>query len=234
MTGAPQTTQQSLFVMRTDFENVHLMLEALAESACLAIEADALPDHFSAGLAELFRRALSEFDELSDKLFSLVMQGSSQSRPNTLNDKKHDPTIWTELMGRVASIVRNVMADAGAHVPEDDFSEWSEAASDQYFSLMANHYNNLMEKLDGVRDPFEAGSLLPWVEMAIRREIGIEPDHISPSWIRDEFILDSIKKGYSTADISQALGLRQKAVERAIGRLTISDADTQKSSAAVG
>lgn len=65
------TAKPDLFLLATDFENVGFMFTALAESACLAIEADHLPDHFSTGLHELFRVALSRLDDATTQLYEV-------------------------------------------------------------------------------------------------------------------------------------------------------------------
>lgn len=55
-----------------------------------------------------------------------------------------------------------------------------------------------------------------------------EPEKVKPTAIRDRFVMEAHGDGYSSADISMALGLPQGAVLRIIGRLAGSEQERRK------
>lgn len=114
------------FELFTELEEIHLLFVSLAESACLAVEAEALPENFSAGLNELFRYALKRLGKTIDEVRPI----STKAAPD-------------------------------------------EAKAAKARSLM-----------------------------------------------RDQFILDSFSKGFSTSDIAQLFNMKRTAIDQAIARLS--------------
>jgi hypothetical protein len=97
----------------------------------------------------------------------------------------------------------------------------------------------LVAKLDGCRHLLDAGSMLPWLELKIRREVGLTtegheptkvPDELyaDPKNLRDQFIAEKINQGLSLSHISQALNVKVSAIDRVMRRLTETAATQQR------
>ncbi|MDR6667237.1 hypothetical protein [Rhizobium sp. 1399] len=130
-------------------------------------------------------------------------------------------TIWPDLFQRIGKIVDDVYADHRLSVPEPGNAN----PTSQYFHMV-------IRKLEGSRDPFEAGSLLPWIEMKIRADaakLAAQPIEANEDGsLRDRIIADNIAAGISSADIAQAMNIKRSTVERIIGRLEGRDRDSRK------
>ena len=87
----------------------------------------------------------------------------------------------------------------------------------------------MLGRLGDDRSLLEAGSLLPWLEMKIAREIApddaqaagdtAKPDQ-SPVELRDRLIADQANRGISAADLSRAFNMRKAAIKKIIARLS--------------
>lgn len=233
MTTTPAPAEQDLFLISTDFENVGFMLSALAESACLALEADLLPDHFSAGLHDLFRVALGRLDQAITQLNQAwadekasIKEGPRLTHPNTF------------VRTRISCIGINALRDAGHDINPQDVTTWDDPILLEHLSRVDRYYDDLLGKLEeeGRNDLLTIGSYLPWLEMRIRRELGVatvdlETQPISDDngqSLRDRLIAEQADAGVSISQISQAFGLKRAAVERIIGRLTAAEEDSRK------
>ncbi|MBX8801574.1 hypothetical protein HBA92_12490 [Ochrobactrum sp. MR28] len=107
------------------------------------------------------------------------------------------------------------------------------------------YYHRLLEKLDGEDDLLIVGSMFPWLEMKIRKDLGAsiseltdkealprEEGWAAPRSLRDEFIAEKLKQGFSVQYISQALNIRVSAIEKAMTKLAEKDQQSGESAAA--
>lgn len=119
--------------------------------------------------------------------------------------------MWPDLFERIGRIVADVYADHSLVVPEPGNGN----PTSQYFHIV-------IRKLEGSRDPFEAGSLLPWIEMKIRADaakLATRPRGPQEDSLRDRIIAENIAAGISTADLAQAMNIKRSTIERIAGRL---------------
>ena len=134
-------------------------------------------------------------------------------------------SIWPELFVKVRNVVIDVFRDAGRELPEGDEASWDDEGGvvREIVTMTSAYHNELLAALGGSRDAFEAGSMLPWIELRIRREVGVETEKAATNdtlSLRDRIILEKMREGVSPSDLSQALSLRRGAVDRVIARLT--------------
>lgn len=177
----------------------------------------------AAGFSYLIRRETEELGAIRKALRDLLLKTPQGHLDRAKAGMK--PAIWSELFLKVSSIVRQAMADAGRHVPEENALIWSDEDNSDAFRVSLTRYQLIIDRLAGSDDPFEAGSLLPWAELLIRKEFGslpqaISAEPVSPKSMRDQVIAEMHREGRTPSEISQALSLRQSTVLRTIDRLT--------------
>lgn len=211
-----------------DLEDVHMMLTTLVTSACLMIEDGNVTKDYAAGLSELSRGAFKRLNQARTTFVQF------RPEPETAN-KPGDPWIQAKLFWRVMDVIKSVRREAGLPVYDAD-PDWPEALYAEVTNLARSYVQRIAAKVEDWNDTLEVGSYLPWIETVIRQELlllakstplstmeglAIMKGRLSPArTIRDQFIAQAHADGFSSADISMALGLRQKAVERTIRRLT--------------
>jgi len=131
--------------------------------------------------------------------------------------------MWPDLFERIGRIVDDVYADHSLVVPEPGNGN----PTSQYFHMV-------IRKLEGSRNPFEAGSLLPWIEMKIRADaakLATQPHEPQEDGsLRDRIIAENIAAGISTADLAQAMNIKRSAIERIVGRLEGRGRENRKAS----
>jgi hypothetical protein len=195
---------------------------ALGDMAVFDMERNGDPK-VAAGFSYLIRRETEELAEIRKALRTLLLK-TPQGHLDRANASMKQ-AIWSELFLKVSGIVQQTMEDAGRYVPETNALLWSEEDSTEALKVTLTHYQLIVDRLGGSDDPFEAGSLLPWAELLIRKEFGSLPqamsaEPVSPKSMRDQFIAEKHREGRTPSEISQALSLRQSTVLRTIDRLT--------------
>ncbi|KAB2752254.1 hypothetical protein [Brucella anthropi] len=139
------------------------------------------------------------------------------------------PSFITGLAERITKMRVEAANEAGYELPEY-FSDWSEEQKGRVFYPTYDQYNELLERANGSTDLLEIGSMLPWLELKIRKEFGLSTGYemspqvaddlyADPKNLRDQFIAEKIKEGYSLAHISQSLNVKISAIEKAMQRM---------------
>ncbi|MGC4409195.1 hypothetical protein D4A92_00280 [Rhizobium rosettiformans] len=226
-TTAPSQHPTISFVVEA-LEDIHLKLTTLAASACLAIEDGDTEDNFVDGLSELFRLTL---DELRNTRLWLD-HDRPQMEPAQAIAKSDDPWIEAKVFWRVIEIIKAVRQESGLPVYDAE-EEWPVSFLSEVKTMARGYVEQVGAKAGSWDDPLEVGSYLPWIEMVIRSDLTKQTEPVtgqadnnargtqnSTREMRDQFIAQAHADGFSPADISMALGLRQTVVERTIRRLT--------------
>jgi len=174
------------------------------------------PDDFTA----LFELTANAAYRLIDRMISARLERRKLTEPYDTSLLSNQ--MWPELFERIEEIVSNVYADHGLDLPEPGYGR----PTSQYF-------HQVRRKLGASRDQFEAGSLLPWIEMKIRNDAGelaaaLESGMADSLSLRDRIIAQEAKKGVSSADLSQAFNLKRAAIDRIIARLNDGSEDQRK------
>jgi hypothetical protein len=94
-------------------------------------------------------------------------------------------------------------------------------------TVAREYADKIIERIGNEIDALEAGSLLPWAEMAIRRELGSDNGYAA-TILRDQLIAEQAAAGISPGQLSQAFNLRRDAIERIIGRLRASSSPLEQ------
>ncbi|MBT9373436.1 hypothetical protein [Rhizobium sp. CSW-27] len=178
---------------------------------------DGQPDDFTA----LFELTANAAFRLIDRMISARLERQKLNEP--YNPALIRNQLWPELFERIDDIVSTVYADHGLNLPEPGNGR----PTSQYFHMVRH-------KLGASRDQFEAGSLLPWIEMKIRRDAErvsatLEAGTSDTISLRDQIISQKAREGISPADLSQAFNLRRSAIDRIIARLTDEPTVTKRS-----
>ncbi|KGD95690.1 hypothetical protein [Rhizobium sp. YS-1r] len=174
-----------------------------------AVDSNSIP--MPEGQPDDFTAVLNLTGALAYTLIEMMITARLEKRAAEAAPADARVTIWPELFNHVERIVADVYADHGLDLPEPGHGR----PTSQY-------YHKLLRKLEGSRDPFEAGMLLPWLEIEIREDasrlaaVGIKRDDTS---LRDRLIAEQASVGISPADLSQAFSLKRAAIERIIARL---------------
>lgn len=230
--STPAFKRQSGFAQRLDasyiadkFDDLTSMLRAYGAMTNAVID---MKDAYSGtknltyGMGLLHSLIINDVEEfatyIKDGLDS-VEEGRELKRP-----------MDADLLGRIITMRVEAYHEAGRDI-SDNASEWSEDDTADVFDRAQSQHGELLAKLDGSGHLLDAGSLLPWLELKIRREVGLQtefgtptaiPDDVfaDPKNLRDQFIAEKIKEGFSLAHISQAMNVKISAIERALKRLT--------------
>lgn len=211
-----------------DLEDVHMMMTTLVTSACLIIEDGNVTKEYAAGLSELSRASFQRLQQARTTFHQF------RPKPETAI-ASGDPWIEVKLFWRVIDVIKSVRREAGLPVYDAE-PDWPEALYVEVTNLARGYVQQIADKVEDWDDALEVGSYLPWIESVIRQELSpsaksepltameglsILKGRLHPSRdMRDQFIAQAHAEGFSTADISMALGLRQMTVERTIRKLT--------------
>lgn len=200
--------------IQKDVDQVDEMLKAHGQLVAAAMETGDDFSLYSDGIHLIYRLIISRLNEVMDSVGHRIdeMHGSRfLKEPSDM-----------EVLVRVGQMVASAYADTGVDMDIENQAGWSNDVFKVYSSATRRYYTELIEQLDGDTHLLTIGSLLPWLELKIRREIvGDETDLLEPEdmSLRDTIIAEKAREGIPTAEISQALNIRKTAVERVIGRL---------------
>lgn len=250
--------QPDLLHITKDFKEIGQMFASLAESACLAFEADHLPDHFSVGMDCLFRHIMTRFEEANKALYegyefirheqellraALIQANDLEKKIEENKDgwgkhyqREDRRDVFKQLSKRLARTISDIRKE---HERE---SVAEHGRIELEITAMADHYACTIqdEMMEDRTDLLEAGSFLPWAELKIRDELAALPRKENrtleevqsarsvATMLRDRFIIDAYNDGCSLADLSIALGWNQPSVQRTIDRLTGKDQEGRK------
>ncbi|MCZ8159000.1 MAG: hypothetical protein O9256_03835 [Rhizobiaceae bacterium] len=218
-----------------ELDDVHMMLTCLGESACHALTSEGLPDNYDTGLAELFRMSLDRLRSVRQAITDHKPKSEPVEQPRrAVFERKHlpdDPWVKFKLFWRVIEVIKAVRQENGEPVYDRD-EDWPEPLRTTVMNLAESYVAKVAEKVEDWNDALEVGSYLPWVETVIRRELTNLKPTAAPTKLREQFILNAVQDGFSTADIAQALGMSRLAVDRAIYKIKrepSADAEAQAS-----
>lgn len=156
--------------------------------------------------------------------------------------------IDSDVFKRVSKMVHDAYFDLGKGPLWERDAPGNDKGSER-IGRAGHYYNLLMARLEGETHLLDVGSLFPWLELTIRRDLGQAigrqddsegdlPETLdmdvskTTKQLRDELISHAMSSGQSATDIAQALNLRRVTVERMIGRLMgETDSDGVKRSA---
>lgn len=204
------------------FADVRDMLEAFNVMACeAALDEPVVKGNFVNGMNLLHKLIMEELWELRRQVVATVEQESA--------GRELANHIDTDLWGHITRMVNEAYREAGRSAADD--AEWSEADSIEFTRRVTRLYNELVARLDGSRHLLDVGSMLPWLELKLRRELGLSTDfahpllpddiYADPSDLRAAFIVEKVKEGFSLAHISQALNIKKANIERVIRQLQV-------------
>lgn len=208
------------FIQR-DFDAAEEMLKAHGTMVAAIMETGDDLSFYANGIHLIYRLILLRMNEVIDHAGQQInaMHGSRFLKETTTD---------IELMERIGQIVADVYCDAGHDMDRTNIGNWPRDMLNIYASATSRYYRELVERAEGDNHLLTIGSLLPWLELKIRREIiGDETDAAENAGIslRDSIIADQVRQGVSPADLSQALGVRKAVIERTIGRLTAGNSE---------
>lgn len=148
----------------------------------------------------------------------------------------------TAVLMRIFDIRAQALLDAGEVTDLD--GPWPEGVGADNSKWAAIYYNALVAKAleEGPADLLTIGSYLPWLEMRIRRDLGVassgeqapsarsdeHPVNDDNQSLRNRLIAEQAEAGVSVSEISQAFGIKRATVERIIGRLTAEEEESRK------
>ncbi|MCF1470999.1 MULTISPECIES: hypothetical protein [Rhizobium/Agrobacterium group] len=201
-----------------------IMLSSLLSASGLESQAS--------GISGLFRRQLSDLDEIYKAVKSDLSKPTERTITATEKPKQSSINVQFKLYNHILNLIKSIRIEIGEPVYATH-EEWPEAIQKTIIDLAQSYVDKVLSKMDDKTNELEAGSLLPWVEPIIRRELLNEKPPAPTTMLRDNFILDSIESGYSTADIAQVLGLSRHAIDKAVYRLKrpILEANRQQATA---
>lgn len=197
------------FDLLTALEDTAAAFHALGELA--ARQLDEVDDRLSSGFSYLFRREVDELRDIHTGLHQLqralhVADWSSADMADAVaavvepaEPEGVDRSAWPEYWDMVRDTTLHVLRSAGVSFPdEDDFALWSEDHMATLDRFTAENFGHVMAMLDGSRNPFEAGGLLPWLELKFMRKFHMEP----------------------SGDLAATLAIEGSSVQRIMDRLT--------------
>ncbi|MBB4006225.1 hypothetical protein [Allorhizobium taibaishanense] len=201
-----------------------IMLSSLLSASGLESEAS--------GVAGLFRRQISDLDEIYKAVKSDLSKPTERAITATEKPRQSNVNVQFKLYNHILNLIKVIRIETGEPVYATH-EEWPEAIQKTIIGLAQSYVDKVFNKMEDKTSEMEAGSLLPWIEAIIRRELLNEKPSAPTTMLRDNFIFDSIESGYSTADIAQVLGLSRHAIDKAVYRLKrpIHGATTQQSTA---
>jgi len=169
---------------------------------------------YSKGVHLIHQLIMLRLDETAEQARELI---ETQARPRSVTQPV-DHDLFNSVQGIVAETLseRGIVASASPR-------EWTADESRIILDTTASYYRELVKELGSEASLIEAASLLPWIELRIRKALfGVEegqPDDDELVSLRDRLIAEQSKGGVSPAELSQAFNIRRSIVERIIGRL---------------
>jgi hypothetical protein len=207
-----------------ELQALTIMLSSLLATSSLESQAS--------GISGLFQRQLSDLDKIYEAVKSDLSKPAERAITATEKPKQSSINVQFKLYNHILDLIKTIRIETGEPVYATH-EEWPEALQKTIVDLAQSYVDKVLNKMEDKTNEMEAGSLLPWIEAIIRRELLTEKPSVPTTMLRDTFILDSIGSGYSTADVAQVLGLSRHAVDKAVYRLKrpIHDADRQQATA---
>lgn len=155
---AARRQPRSLLAVRIqdDFEEVSEMLRAYSVMTTTLFESTLDHSNSSYGMHLIHKLIMARLDEVAADASVTVTEAYSTRQIAT------PPQIDADVLVQVHQIVASVFEAAGETV-----------ANDGGVDLVSYYYNQLLKKLDGSADLLEVGSLMPWLEMKIRKDLGV-------------------------------------------------------------
>lgn len=202
--------------IQRDFDELQSMLIAFKAMSLCVLDTGENYSGATDGMGAIHKLIMKEMDDWAHHAEMAIKEVSQSGKIDFENDR--------DLLHRVGDIVAAVYCDAGWSMSKDDMGAWGIEETRTYSGDTAKYYRLLIEKLEGDDSRITAGSWLPWLEMKIRKDIGVipaerEPEPLSAKSLRDQIVAEKYREGRSPSEISQALSLRQSTVLRIIDRL---------------
>ncbi|MCM2438280.1 hypothetical protein HGO34_00950 [Agrobacterium vitis] len=207
-----------------ELEALTIMLSSLLSTTGLESQAS--------GISGLFQRQLSDLDQIYKAVKSDLSKPTERAITATEKPKQSNINVQFKLYNHILNLIKIIRIETGEPVYATH-EEWPETIQKTIVDLAQSYVDKVLNKMEDKTNEMEAGSLLPWIEAIIRRELLNEKQPAPTTMLRDNFILDSIESGYSTADIAQVLGLSRHAIDKAVYRLKrpIHEANRQQATA---
>lgn len=171
-----------------------IALEASADTfhalgEMVARQLEQVDERMSIGLGFLFRREVSDLEEslsglrrlyqalhVADRATADMAEAMEEQAADAVDFGRVD---WPDLWNAVRDLTADVMQRAGMMVPADKaYAMWTDSQVEKLEHYTAENFEQIMTMLDGSRDPFEAGGLLPWLEVRFMRRLRMEPDNV--------------------------------------------------------
>lgn len=170
-----RTSEQVNADLSDQFEDVREILRAYNIMTCAIIDTGVNQARYTDGF-----RLIHEL--IMDRVMQTNREALSQLTDRAGGRKVQKP-IDGDLLAKITTIIVTAYADIG-RVISDDATKWSDQDYEDVYVSAVGRYNALMSKLRGTDDLLEAGSLLPWLELKIRREIVGATNPLSPELSR--------------------------------------------------
>jgi hypothetical protein len=160
-------------ILSDQFDDVDSMLKAFSTMNSLLLESGEDHSDQSYGVFLIHRLIMARLTEVADmaKAGVRVVKEAEKVAAEYNVGLGDDRGLWIELVDKVGDLVTNALIDAGIELDGDDVISWPKDLQKRHFDLTLCHYKKMMEKVNRSRDPLEVGSLLPWLELMIRREV---------------------------------------------------------------
>lgn len=220
-----------------DYEEIDAMLAAFREMSAALYETGEDHSKESFGIYLIQGLIMSRLKEVSEQVAGYLGTIEPVEELPALS-----PGIDAAVLMRIVEIRTQALLDAGILADRD--APWPEGLGGNNFQKAGTYYNDLINKAydEGDIDLLTIGSYLPWLEMRIRRDLGIAPPREeAPSTrpdehpvnddnqsLRNRLVAEQAEAGVSVSEISQAFGIKRATVERIIGRLTATEEESRK------
>lgn len=183
--------QPDLFLIATDFEEIGQMFASLAESACLAFDAEALSDNFSIGMDNMFRHVMARFNEATEALYEgadvvrreldfkhtyATQMAAFEKQVDEINTKMQEKESAGEKRLRLffpqGDEVFFMLKDKLITIAENAYRDSGGLIHEIAARKIAGDYaRQIIDRTEGEDDLLEAGSFLPWAELEIRKDV---------------------------------------------------------------
>lgn len=217
----------SILSVKKGFEEVQHMLNTFNVMTCTLLETKEDNSEHSFGLHLLHGLVMERLDIIANEFEQTLQERQLNHRLVRGSD------VYSALIQRIGRIVADAYCSTGRNLVWDEMVDWSREDTQAYSNSTAHYYRELIDRLEGEDDLLEVGSLLPWLELKIRKDIGLsismpakeqpilsDDVYADPKNLRDQFIVEKLKQGFSLPHISQALNVKISAIEKAIKKLT--------------
>ncbi len=192
------------------FEDVSAMLRAYNEMTAGLLNSGEDYSKSSYGIFMIHKLIMERLDEVSE---AANPKGQAEKPVHDMARQRPSPShraINPDLMHKISQMIVVANADAGRSISDDDLLDQT-----------VQRYNEMIGRLDNGQE--EAENFLPWLEGRIKKEAGTPKRNQGTAnrifEIRSRFINDGIGQGYNVSEISQAINMKRKTVERYAARL---------------